>query len=162
MTISKVFFASRGLAESLPGCPFTAVVSITDPGMPDAILAPLFQSILRISFYDAVPADEFLPSPIPGMFDHEMAQTIGDFVEALHNAPEDVSVMVHCEYGVSRSTAVALFIEAHCSAALKAREFAYEANQWVVDRFQQIYPELSIDIPLQSAAHERRELARNI
>lgn len=162
MTITNVFFASRGLAESLPGCPYTAVISITDPGMPDAVLAPLFQSILRVSFYDAVPADEFLPSPIPGMFDHDMAACIYDFVETLHNADDDVSVMVHCEYGISRSTAVALFIEAHCGATLKAREFAYAANQWVVDRFHQIQSDLYIDIPLKSAAHDRRERARDM
>ena len=160
MTISKVFFASRGLAESMPGCPFTAVISITDPGMPDAILAPLFQSVLRISFYDAVPADEFLPSPIPGMFDHEMARTIGDFVEALHSAPEDVSVMVHCEYGVSRSAAVALFVEAYAEAPLAAREFACDANQWVVDRLLHQYPDLQIEIPPVNAAHDRRNQQR--
>jgi len=160
MTITNVFFASRGLAESMAGCPYTAVISITDPGMPEAILSPIFQRVLRMSFYDAVPAEEYLPAPIPGMFDHDMARTIGDFVAELQAAPVGVSVMVHCEYGVSRSTAVALFIEAYTGATLKSREFAYEANYWVLDRFSQIYPNLQLDIPPKSAAHDRRESAR--
>jgi hypothetical protein len=64
--------------------------------------------------------------------------------------------MVHCEYGVSRSAAVALFVEAFTGAPLAAREFTYEANQWVLDRMLQQNPTVSIDIPPQKAAHERR------
>lgn len=159
MTIRQVFFASRELAESLAGNPYMAVISITDPGTLDARLDPLFHHVLRLSFYDAVPADEYLPAP-PGLFDHEMARRIGDFVQELHAAPFEISVMVHCEYGISRSAAVALFVEAYSGAPLTAREFAGEANQWVIDRLSQRFAELQINIPPISAAHDRRTARR--
>ena len=160
MTISQVRFASRELAESLAGNPYMAVISITDPGTPEARLDPLFQHVLRLAFYDAVPADEFLPAPFPGLFDHGMARQISDFVRDLQAAPFEISVMVHCEYGVSRSAAVALFVEAYSGAPLLAREFTYEANQWVIHRLSLIHPELSIEIPSGDAIRDRRAVAR--
>ena len=156
MSIKQVLFASRELAESLAGNPYMAVISITDPGTPEAKLDPLFHHVLRLSFFDAQPADEFLPAPMPGLFDHLMARQISEFVEQLQSAPFAISVMVHCEYGVSRSAAVALFVEAYSGAPLAAREFTYEANQWVIERMSQRHPELVIDIPPKTSAHDRR------
>ena len=66
MTIRQVNFVSREHAESLTGNPGTAVISITDPGTPDANLCAEFKDVLRLSFYDAQPADEYLPAPMPG------------------------------------------------------------------------------------------------
>lgn len=160
MTIRQVKFVSREHAESLAGNPRTAVISITDPGQPDANLCTDFKDILRLSFYDAIPAEEYLPAPMPGMFDHVMARRIGNFVHELRNDPDDISVMVHCEYGVSRSAAVALFVEAYAEAPLTAREFACDANQWVLDRLQYQYPDLQIEIPPVNAAHDRRTQLR--
>lgn len=156
MTITRIYYASRQLAESLAGNPYMAIISITDPGTPPARLDPAFRHVLRLSFFDALPADEYLPAPMPGLFDRDMARRIGDFVHELQVAPFEISVMVHCEYGVSRSAAVALFVEANSGAPLEAREFTYEANPWVVDRLTQAYPALNIEIPPASAARERR------
>lgn len=161
MTIKQVFFTSRELAESLVGNPDMAVISITDPGAREARLDPLFHHVLRLSFYDAVPADEYLPAPIPGLFDQRMARQIGNFVEELHAAPFAISMMVHCEYGVSRSAAVALFVEAFAGAPLEAREFTHEANHWVVDRLSRTHPGLEIDIPAHNTTQERRQFQRN-
>jgi predicted protein tyrosine phosphatase len=155
MTIKHVLFASRELAESLAGNPYMAVISITDPGSPAARLDPLFRHVLRLSFFDAVPADEYLPAPMPGMFDHHMAAQISEFVHTLHVAPFEISTMVHCEFGVSRSAAVALFVAALTGAPLAAREFTHDANQWVIDRLLHCRPELSIDIP-PPLSHDRR------
>jgi predicted protein tyrosine phosphatase len=160
MTIRQVNFVSREHAESLTGNPGMAVISITDPGTPDANLCAEFKDVLRLSFYDAQPADEYLPAPMPGMFDHLMARQIGNFVHELRSDPNDISVMVHCEYGVSRSAAVALFVEAYAEAPLTAREFAYDANPWVVDRLLNQYPDLQIEIPPVDAAHDRRTQQR--
>ena len=156
MSIKQVLFASRELAESLAGNPYMAVISITDPGTPEAKLDPLFHHVLRLSFFDAQPADEFLPAPMPGLFNHLMARQISEFVQQLQSAPFEISVMVHCEFGVSRSAAVALFVEAYSGAPLAAREFTYEANQWVIERMSQQHPELVIDIPPKTSAHDRR------
>lgn len=160
MPIKKVFYTSRQHAESLPGNPSTAVISITDPGQTEAQLSAEFKDVLRVAFYDAEPADEYLPAPIPGMFDQMMAREIGSFTEKLQSAPDDTAIIVHCEHGISRSAAVALFVEALSNAPLRAREFAYDANPWVIDRLSSIYPELEIEPPPKDSAHDRRTAPR--
>ena len=159
MTISKVQYTSRKLAEQLRGSPYMAVISITDPTTPEARLDPLFRHVLRLSFFDAVPADEFMPS-LPGLFDRHMAGQICTFLEELHAAPFEISLMVHCEYGISRSAAVALFAEALTGAPLEAREFTYEANQWVIDQLEARQPGLSVNVPLPLYSIERRHARR--
>lgn len=160
MSIKHIFFASRLQAESLRGSATTAVISIKDPDTEDARLSSHFKYVLRMSFYDAVPADEFLPAPMPGLFDHIMAREISDFIALLQSAREDITVMVHCEYGVSRSAAVALFVEAYTGVPLTAREFAYDANPWVVDRLLLENDHLQIEIPVKDPALERRTQQR--
>ena len=64
MSITQVFYTSRKLAETRAGNPYMAVISITDPTTPAARLDPLFRHILRLSFFDAIPADQFMP-PLP-------------------------------------------------------------------------------------------------
>ncbi len=159
MTISKVQYTSRKLAEQLRGSPYMAVISITDPTTPEAKLDPLFRHVLRLSFFDAVPADEFMPA-CPGLFDHLMAGQICTFLEELHAAPFEISLMVHCEYGISRSAAVALFAEALTGAPLEAREFTYEANQWVIDQLEARHPNISVNIPMPLVSIERRRERR--
>ena len=159
MTISKVQYTSRKLAEQLRGSPYMAVISITDPATPEARLDPLFRHVLRLSFFDAVPADEFMPA-CPGLFDHHMAGRIGTFVTELHAAPFEISLMVHCEYGISRSAAVALFAEALTGAPLDAREFTYEANQWVIDQLEARHPGVCIEVPQPLYSIERRREKR--
>lgn len=156
MPIREVSYTSRQHAESLTGAPDTVVISITDPGQTDAILSPDFKDVLRLSFYDAVPADEYLPAPFPGLFDREMARKISSFVEKWQAAAEATSVVVHCEFGISRSAAVALFVEAMSAAPLNAREFSYDANQWVIEKLLYTAPQLQIDLPFKSLATERR------
>ena len=160
MPIREVSYTSRQHAESLTGEPDTAVISITDPGQTDASLSPVFKDVLRLSFYDAIPADEYLPAPFPGLFDREMARKISSFAEKWQAADEATSIVVHCEFGISRSAAVALFIEALSAAPLNAREFSYDANQWVIEKLLCTAPQLEIDLPVRTSANERREKLR--
>ena len=159
MTINLVRFTSRKLAESLEGNPYMEIISITDPTTPEARLDPLFRHVLRLSFFDAIPADEYQPM-LPGLFNRQTAREISDFVAEIHAAPFEMTVMVHCEYGVSRSAAVALFVEAYSGAPLEAREFTYEANPWVLDTLQSLHPDLNIEIPAPDCARERRNNLR--
>jgi predicted protein tyrosine phosphatase len=158
MAIQHIFFASRELAESRLGGPGQAVISITDPGAREAALNKAFRHVLRLAFYDAEPADEYLPAPVPGLFDHRMARQIDGFLHQLQAAPDEFSVMVHCEYGVSRSAAVALYVEAYSGAPLEAREFTHDANPWVVASLLRQNPDLVIDIPPAGVAHEGRAM----
>jgi predicted protein tyrosine phosphatase len=159
MSIRQIQYTSRQLAEQLCGSPYMAVISITDPTTPAAKLDPLFRHVLRLAFFDAVPADEYMPA-CPGLFDHRMAAQINAFIGELHAAPFEISLLVHCEYGVSRSAAVALFAEALTGAPLAAREFTYEANQWVLDQLLLQHPGLDVDLPSPLISHERRCIAR--
>jgi predicted protein tyrosine phosphatase len=159
MTINRVLFTSRKLAESLNGNPYMAVISITDPTTPEAKLDPLFRHVLRLSFFDAIPADEYQPM-LPGLFNRKLAKNIDEFVGEVHAAPFEMSVMVHCEYGVSRSAAVALFVEAVSGAPLEAREFTYEANPWVLDTLLALHPKLSVEIPSPDGVYDRRTAIR--
>ena len=160
MTINQIYFSSRELAESWSGDATMAVISITDPGTPPAALSPSFRHVLRCSFFDAIPADEFLPAPLPGLFDLSMAREIADFVQKMQVDRDNHALLVHCEYGVSRSAAVALFAEAWTGAPLMSRAFTCDANLWVLDRFLTLYPELHIEIPSRHAIHERRAKRR--
>ncbi len=159
MSITHIQYTSRKLAEQLRGSPYMAVISITDPTTPEAKLDPLFRHVLRLAFFDAVPADEFMPA-LPGLFDREMARQISAFVSELHAAPFEISLMVHCEYGVSRSAAVALFVEALTGAPLEAREFTYEANRWVLEQLLALYPQLDTSPPSPLISHDRRHAQR--
>lgn len=161
MTIKQIFFTSRKKAETLPGKPDMAVISITDPGTPEASLDPAFRHVLRLSFYDAIPADDFASAAMPGLFNPPMARTVSEFVQAMHHAPFDISLMVHCEYGVSRSAAVALFVEAYARAPLEAREYTYDANPWVIQRLESLHPQLNILPPLITEVEERRHGTRD-
>ena len=60
----------------------------------------------------------------------------------------------------SRSAAVALFVEAWSGAPLEAREFACEANEWVIDRLLDLHPDLEIETPPKTAIHDRRAKPR--
>ena len=159
MSIRQICFTSREHAESRPGAPGIAVISVTDPGTPPAALSPCFGPILRLAFYDAVPADEYLPAP-PGLFDHRLAAEVCAFIDSLQQDSLHYALLVHCEYGISRSAALALFAEAYTGAPLAAREYAGEANQWVIDCLQRRRPEVAVELPAPTPAIERRHSAR--
>lgn len=160
MTIREISFISRERAESLPGGPDTAIISITDPGTPPAKLASSFRKVLRLSFLDAIPADDYIPMPFPGLFESGMAQEICEFIDALQADPETLHCVVHCEFGISRSAAVALFIEAYTLAPLNAKEFACNANEWVASTLARERPPLTIEIPQTRSEQERRNTPR--
>lgn len=147
MAIGEVYFVSRAVAEDLLFYPDTAVISITDPGKRVAALSSWFRQVLRLSFYDAIPGDDFIPLPLPGCFDREMARQILAFVDDLRCAEVRYRVVVHCEQGVSRSAAVALFVAAYAGAPLHERERAHRANTWVIEQLTAIVPGVDIDIP---------------
>lgn len=147
MAIEEVFFVSRHAAEALMFYQDTAIISITDPGKRLAALPVWFRRVLRLSFYDAVPGDEFIPIPVPGCFDYLMAKEIHDFVVNLHRMPESCRIIVHCEEGVSRSAAVALFTAEMTGANLPDRAKAFRANPWVLDTLSSLVPGLDIEIP---------------
>lgn len=107
--IRQVFALSRAEAERLPRLSWVSIVSITAPGcLPADVVG--FEHVLRVSFADV----DFLSPTLSARasanlgeaFTCDQAQAIRLFVESL---PSSVtSVVVHCEGGYSRSSAVAL------------------------------------------------------
>lgn len=147
MAIREVVFVSRQVAETLLFYPDTAAISITDPGKRLATLPAWFRHVLRLSFYDAIPGDDFMPAPLPGCFDYRMAKQVVAFLDELQQLPDDLRLIVHCEQGLSRSAAVALFSAAYAGAALPNRENAGRANTWVLDQLTTVKPDVDVDIP---------------
>ncbi|MDT6960800.1 hypothetical protein QTN24_04765 [Cupriavidus sp. SZY C1] len=107
--VRQVFALSRREAERLPRLSWVAVISITAPSRPPADVDG-FDHVLRVSFADV----DFLSSTLSpraraalsDAFTIEQAQAIRRFIESLPS--EVTSVVVHCEGGYSRSSAVAL------------------------------------------------------
>lgn len=148
MPIDAISFVSRAAAEAMHFTAETAIISITDPGKRVAQLDAWFSRVLRLSFFDAIPGDDFIPIPIPGCFDGSMAQDILAFLTALHGDDSAYRLVVHCEQGLSRSAAVALFAAAYTAAPLTERERAGRANSWVLDQLVALVPRLDVEIPV--------------
>ncbi|WP_162487208.1 MULTISPECIES: dual specificity protein phosphatase family protein [unclassified Variovorax] len=90
------------MAEKIHPLPNCGVISLTTPGDPDAVLHSGWAAVLRLAFHDA---DK--PEPERIVFSKEMAREIVAFLRANEQLDE---VLVHCDLGISRSAAVALFI----------------------------------------------------
>lgn len=119
----QVMAASRYEAEQLPSLSSLAVISITAPGRPPANL-PCIPHVLRLSFADVDferrDLSERARQKLPQAFQHEQAIAIHTFVQELPT--EIASIVVHCEGGFSRSSAIALGLADH---------YGYQA--WVKD-----------------------------
>lgn len=105
----QVFALSRGDAEQLPRLETMAVISITAPERPPANLDG-FSSLLRLQFADVdfqqAELSRRAKEKLADAFSPAQAALILNFVEHL---PASVhTIIVHCEGGYSRSTAVAL------------------------------------------------------
>ena len=104
-----MFALSRADAERLPELPSIAVISVTAPERPPANLAG-FAHVLRLRFEDVDFLNPELSArakeKLPHAFTAEHGSAIRTFVETL--PPEIASLVVHCEGGYSRSTAIAL------------------------------------------------------
>lgn len=103
---------SRQEAESLPGRPGWAVISITDSvsAFGPARLCPGWLAIHRVQFHDADPSVD--DSELHIMMNREDASGIVEFVRQY--APQVDGFMIHCNEGISRSQGVAAWIaDAH-------------------------------------------------
>ncbi len=92
-----------------------------------------FQHVLRLEFHDV--EDDAEPWVV---FDAAHAKAVIDFVSKLHDANEPLDVIVHCTAGISRSAAVALFIESVTQCAFPRRKFAGFANRLVLRELEAV------------------------
>ncbi|WP_458762836.1 protein-tyrosine phosphatase family protein [Cupriavidus basilensis] len=140
--VRRAFALSRAEAERLPPLPWVAIVSITAPERPPAMLDG-FVHMLRLSFAD-VDFMSFAPSPrarakLGHAFTIEQAQAIRHFVETLPGGV--TSVVVHCEGGYSRSCAVVLALHHLYGYEVELSKLA-QANPSVLQLMMHVvYPE---------------------
>lgn len=116
-----------------------AIVSITDPAQ-----APALQGwqgrILRLSFLDVILTKGASADNAPPAFNEQMGHALVQFLEELNESPKALTLLVHCEFGASRSAAVALYAEAFTGADLHRRYLAFGGNRHVLDVLQKIRP----------------------
>jgi len=106
MTIfERVLFVSQADAEAMNPSIGMALISITDPGRPNAILQPGWTAVHRAAFDDIDPVA--YPDDYGTMraISDEQALGIARFV--LATAPTCQTLVVHCRYGISRSAGIA-------------------------------------------------------
>lgn len=122
--IGSVQFMSRQRAEGFRPWRNMAMISVTDPSEQPAKLSPDFRAVLRLSFHDV------LHSSMTDVkfFSRDDVDNIIAWLNALHAHQDTIDVVVHCEAGISRSAAIALFIEDAYGVKLHQREKAHDAN----------------------------------
>lgn len=141
--IRSVDFISQAEAELLPGRPLqtsVAVISIATPGACEPILAD-FAHVLKMEFHDV--EDDIEPWVV---FERAHAKAVIDFVAMLQEKEESVDVVVHCKAGISRSAAVALFVESVSQCAFPRKRFAGFANRLVI-RTLEAASEKAVPVP---------------
>jgi predicted protein tyrosine phosphatase len=134
--INRIVFLPLIGAVRWTGEPTTAGVSIVSPGQNPAALASGFVHVLRLwvddlaeeMFRDTMSLD--VPDEVPGgvvdvlgcrWFDLYHAREVVSFVRSLHESEVRYTLLVHCEAGVSRSSAVAKWASEISDAPIDSR-----------------------------------------
>ncbi|MGA4111062.1 hypothetical protein ACI2T3_08515 [Ralstonia nicotianae] len=147
--LRQVFALSRADAERLPELVSIAVISITAPKRPPANIAG-FAYLLRLSFEDVDFLNPELSArakeKLPLAFTAEHGSAIRTFVGTL--PPEIASVVVHCEGGYSRSTAIAVALH---------RLFGYHAE---LPHLSEANPSIIRVMMGEGSRHDERKDAR--
>lgn len=128
--IKSIDFWPRLKAENFKFSEGHVVISISDPGQrPPAIYNPL--NTLRLEFYDVKDDIESLKFA-NGMFKEDHANAIIKLLDQYKDSPEEVDLVVHCEAGICRSAAVALFAHYYTKAPFKTLSKTSHANEYIV------------------------------
>lgn len=96
------------------------VISITDTGTSDAMVAEGFGPVLRLRF-DDLDDENLAHGSVGRVFTAKAAETVVRFLDALHRAQDMRGLLVHCEMGRSRSAAVAWYALSYGGRLLKQR-----------------------------------------
>jgi predicted protein tyrosine phosphatase len=116
-----VYIRSRLDAERIVPRSNEVAISITNPRQAPAVLDEGWKDVLRLGFHDVEePAGHYREMTL------EQAESVLAFVRKHKHSP----LLVHCEYGASRSAAVALFVAAWQNRPLDGDDEA--ANPWVL------------------------------
>lgn len=128
MPIESLQFLSIHEAESFVPYQSSVAISIISPGRAPARLHGDIGEILRLAFHDATPKDSNPQSTV--LFSAEDAKAVIDFLRRHHARTQALHLLIHCEAGISRSAAVAVFAASECRVPLSG-QFAF-LNPWVL------------------------------
>lgn len=142
--IKTIDFWSRVKAEHYKFNSNDIVISITDPGQ---ILAKInnMNELLRVQFFDITDENKLSKFGY-GIFKTEHAEKILNFINKKHTENVDYNLIVHCEAGISRSAAIALFSSVVTEAEFKTKAKTAHANVFIVSVLSQL-TEKDIIIP---------------
>lgn len=127
MIKSIEYLSLKDALEFEPQVP-TIAISILSPDRNAATLHPQIDPVLRLYFEDTTGKEGTTPGP--GIFNTDQAREILDFIRHHRDKQESCHLLVHCEAGISRSAAVAVFAASECSIPLTG-QFAF-LNPWVL------------------------------
>lgn len=111
---------AENLRNHLASPTSVAVISVTDPGKPVAAIDISIERILRVSFLDC--GNEFNREGI-GSLNMEQRNHIVDFIRLLHADEREYELVVHCNFGISRSCAIAKFAAVVTSSRVTNADF---------------------------------------
>ena len=142
MPIQSLEFLSVDEAQAFVPKLQTAAISILTPGRAAAQLHRDIVDVLRLYFHDGVPQGTG-PRKVE-LFSTEQAQAVIDFLRHHNAKPHPQHLLIHCEAGISRSAAVAVFSASECRVPLNG-QFAF-LNPWVLSTLvKTAYPYYVID-----------------
>jgi len=142
MSIKSLEFLSVDEAQAFVPKVQTVAISILTPGRAPAQLDRNIQDVLRLYFHDGVPYGRE-PRKVD-LFSSEQAQAVIDFLRHHHAQPQPTHLLIHCEAGISRSAAVAVFSASECRVPLNG-QFAF-LNPWVLATLVKTsYPQYAFD-----------------
>ena len=122
MSIHSLEFLSVDEAQAFVPNIQTVAISILTPGRAPAQLHPSIEEVLRLYFHDGVPYGRE-PRKV-NLFSTEQAQAVIDFLRHHNAQSEPRHLLIHCEAGISRSAAVAVFSASECRLPLSG-QFAF-------------------------------------
>ena len=142
MPIQSLQFLSLDEAEAFVPQQSTVAISILSPGRGPARLHGSIVDVLHLAFHDGVPRDNN-PSGTC-LFSVDDARSVIDFLHRQQAEPTLRHLLIHCEAGISRSAAVAVFAASECRVSLVG-QFAF-LNPWVLSTLVKVaYPHYAFD-----------------
>lgn len=145
--IRSVEYWPREKAEKYAFGPTQAVISITDPSRQSARISGA-GVLLRLAFNDVEELSAAGNQECDGLFQMFQARQIIAMVDRIQLAQEEYELIIHCEAGLSRSAAIALFVAAKTGCDMPNRKWACYANLYVLQVLCELAG-LTVDIPHQ-------------
>lgn len=98
--------------------------------------------ILRLDFHDGIPKSGASSGTV--LFSDEHAHVVIAFLRRHHERPAALHLLIHCEAGISRSAAIAVFAAGECQIPLTG-QFAF-LNPWGLSTLvKTAYPHYAFD-----------------